>query len=98
MAGTRSNLDVWIKLHGQRKFAKELAASGAELEAMGLKGATAMARFAASGERLKRFGRSWTRNVSLPIAGLGFIAGKMAIDFHQAMSLVQTQAGASAKE
>jgi TP901 family phage tail tape measure protein len=65
---------------------------------MGLKGAQAMARFAASGEKLKKFGKSWTHNVSLPVAGLGFIAGKMAIDFHQAMSLVQTQAGASAKE
>lgn len=98
MAGPRSSVDVFLSLHGQRKFSKEVAASGAELEAMGLKGAQAMAKFAASGERLKSFGKSWTHNVSLPVAGLGFIAGKMAIDFHQAMSLLQTQAGASAKE
>lgn len=94
----RSSIDVFLRLHGQRKFAKELAASGAELEAMGLKGAKAMARFAASGERLKRFGRSWTHNVSLPVAALGVVAGKMSVDFHQAMSLIQTQAGASARE
>lgn len=98
MAGSRSSLDVFLRLHGQRKFAKELSASGAELEAMGLKGAQSMARFAASGEKLKKFGRSWTHNVTLPVAALGAVAGKMAIDFHQSMSLIQTQAGASAKE
>lgn len=98
MAGPRSSIDVFLSLHGQRKFAREVAASGAELEAMGVKGAQAMARFAATGDRLKKFGRSWTHNVTLPVAALGFVAGKMAVDFHQAMSLVQTQAGASAKE
>jgi TP901 family phage tail tape measure protein len=95
---SRDAIDVAIRLHGQRKFAKEVEASAAELESLGVKGAKSISSFAKTSEKLKSFGRSWTRNISLPVAGLGFVAGKMAIDFHQAMSLVQTQAGASAKE
>ena len=95
---SRDAIDVAIRLHGQRKFAKEVEASAAELESLGVRGAKSISSFARTGEKLKSFGRSWTRNISLPVAGLGFVAGKMAIDFHQAMSLVQTQAGASAKE
>jgi TP901 family phage tail tape measure protein len=96
--GPRSSIDVFLKLHGQRKFAKEVAASGAELEAMGLKGAKAMSAFAASGDKLKKFGKSWTHNVSLPVAGLGVVSGKMAMDFDRSMSLIATQAGGSARE
>jgi TP901 family phage tail tape measure protein len=95
---TRSSIDVFLSLHGQRKFSKELAASGAELEAMGVKGARSVARFAASGERLKKFGRSWTHNVSMPLAALGVVSGKMAMDFDRSMSLIATQAGGSARE
>jgi len=98
MAGPSSSIDVFLRLHGQRKFAKEVAASGAELEAMGLKGAKAVASFANSGEKLKRFGKSWTHNVSMPIAALGVVSGKMAMDFDRSMSLIATQAGGSARE
>jgi TP901 family phage tail tape measure protein len=98
MAGRASSIDVFLRLHGQRKFSKELAASGAELEAMGVKGARSIARFAASGARLKQFGRSWTRNVSMPIAALGAVAGGMAMTFDRQMSLISTQAGGSASE
>jgi TP901 family phage tail tape measure protein len=98
VAGRSSSIDVFLSLHGQRKFSKEVAASGAELEAMGLKGAKAMARFAASGEKLKKFGKSWTHNISLPVAGLGVIAGGMAVNFKRQMGLVETDAGGAAKE
>jgi TP901 family phage tail tape measure protein len=98
MAGRADSISVFLKLYGGRKFAKELAASGTELEAMGLKGAKAMSRFAASGERLKKFGRSWTRNVSLPVAGLGVIAAKMALGFGRQMSLISSQAGGTVGE
>lgn len=98
MAGSRSSIDVFLSLHGQRKFAKEVAASGAELEAMGLKGAKSMARFAKSADKLKKFGKSWTHNVSLPVAGLGVVAGYMAVNFKRQMGLVATDAGGTMKE
>lgn len=98
MPGSRSNLDVYLRLHGQRKFAKEVEQSGAELEAMGLKGAKSMAAFAKSAEKLKSFGRSWTRNISLPIAGLGVVAGYAAMNFKRQMGLIATDAGGTAKE
>lgn len=94
----KSSLDVFLSLHGQRKFSKELLAAGNELEAMGLKGAKSMERFARTSDKVKTFGRSWTRNISLPVAGLGVIAGKTAMDFDRSMSLIATQAGGSARE
>ena len=72
----KSDVSVFLRLVGQRKFAKEVAAAGAELEDMGLKGARAMSVFAAQGEKLKKFGRSWTRHVSLPVSLLGAYAVK----------------------
>lgn len=93
-----SSLDVFLRLHGQRKFAKELAASGDELEAMGLKGAKSMSVFAKSADKLKSFGKSWTRHVTLPIAGLAAVAGGMALNFKRQMGLVATDAGGTEKE
>lgn len=98
MAGSRSSIDVFLRLHGQRKFAKEVAASGAELEAMGLRGAKSMAAFAKSADKLKRFGKSWTHNVTLPVAGLGVVSGYMAANFKRQMGLVATDAGGTMKE
>lgn len=98
MAGRSSSIDVFLRLHGQRKFAKEVEASGAELEAMGLKGAKSMSVFAKSADKLKGFGKSWTRHVSLPIAGLAAIAGGMAVSFKRQMGLVATDAGGTARE
>lgn len=86
MASRSGSVDVFLRLHGQRRFAKELAASGAELEAMGVKGASSVARFAAAAPRLKAFGRAWTRNVSLPVAALSVVAGKMAADFDTSLN------------
>ncbi len=91
----KSNLDIFLKLHGQRKFSKELAASGVELEAMGLKGAAAMTRFAASERKLKNFGRSWTRNVTLPtVVGAG-LAVKAAVDWESAFTGVKKTVNAT---
>jgi TP901 family phage tail tape measure protein len=98
MAGPRSSIDVFLRLFGQREFSREVAKSGAELEALGLKGARAMSAFAAQGEKLKKFGKSWTHNVSLPVAGLGVIAGGMAVNFKRQMGLIATDAGGTAKE
>lgn len=65
---------------------------------MGLKGAKSMAAFAKSADKLKKFGRSWTRNVSMPIAGLAAVSGYMAVNFKRQMGLVATDAGGTAKE
>lgn len=49
----KSQLFLFLRLHGQSKFAREVAGSGAALEALGMKGAEAIAKFARSAERLK---------------------------------------------
>lgn len=67
-------------------------ASGARMQkAMG-------ARVSAMGATMGGVGKSMTRNVTLPIIGLGIAADKMADDFEEAMTRVHTQAGASKKE
>jgi hypothetical protein len=50
------------------------------------------------GDQMTGMGRTLTAEVSLPLVGLGVYAMKGAMDFQQAMTLVQTQAGASATE
>ncbi len=62
---------------------------------MGLKGARSMAAFAASSEKLKSFGRSWTRHVTLPVAlGVG-LAAKAAIDWESAFAGVRKTVNAT---
>lgn len=50
------------------------------------------------GKQMESMGRSLSKSVTLPLVGLGAAAVKMSLDFHKSMTLVQTQAGASAKE
>ncbi len=69
---TRHNsIDVFLKLHIQRKFSKETDAAAKSLEAVGMRGAKSIASFAATGEKLKNFGSTMTRGVTLPILGIG---------------------------
>jgi TP901 family phage tail tape measure protein len=76
-----SSIDVFLRLHNQRKFNKELVSSGVVLErALGVKGARAMTSFAAAADKYKSFGRKWTRNVSLPLSLAAGFAVKSAID------------------
>lgn len=98
MASRANSISVFLKLHGQRKFEREVAHAGVELEAMGLKGAKSMASFAATSKKLKSFGSTMTRNVTLPMIGLGVVSGKFASDFDRQASLISTQAGGSARE
>jgi TP901 family phage tail tape measure protein len=82
---TTTSLDVVVRMRNARAFQRDVIKSGAELEAMGLKGANALTKFAAKADRLKSFGKDWSRHVTLPILGLGALAGKVAIDFDKSM-------------
>lgn len=50
-----------------------------------------------AGSGLQSLGGSLTRNVTLPIVGIGVAAAKMASDFQSAMERIHTQAGVSQK-
>lgn len=91
-------MDVFLRLHGQRKFTKELAASATQLEAIGLKGAKSIASFAATSQKLKDFGRSWTRNVTLPTVAVTALAGKAAVDWESAFAGVRKTVNATEKQ
>lgn len=98
MAGRSSSIDVFLRLRGQRQFSKELATSGAHLESMGVRGAKSIAAFAATGDKLKNFGRSWTRNVSLPVAAAVALAGKAAVDWESSFAGVRKTVDATEKQ
>lgn len=50
----------------------------------------------ALGRQMQSTGRNLTRNITLPIAGLGVAATKLAIDFDESMTKIQTLVGISA--
>lgn len=79
-----------LRLRGARSFQRQVATAGAELEALGVKGARSMSSFAAQAGRLKSVGRSMTTGMTLPIVGLGYAAGKVAIDFDKSMRNVNS--------
>jgi TP901 family phage tail tape measure protein len=95
MPARASSIDVRLRLRGQRQFKREVTESTATLEAMGLRGAKALGKFAASSQRLKDFGRTWTRNVSLPLAVGGGLAVKAAIDWESAFAGVRKTVAAT---
>lgn len=91
----KSSVDVFLRLHNQRKFSKELRTAGTDLEQMGLRGARSMVAFANTGDKLKSFGKSWTRNVTLPVGiGVG-LAAKAAIDWESAFAGVRKTVNAT---
>jgi TP901 family phage tail tape measure protein len=59
---------------------------------------TAGARISSVGKKINSVGVSMTRGITLPAVALGGVAAKMAVDFNSAMTRIQTQAGASAKD
>jgi len=95
MAVRASDISVRLKLRGQRQFKRELSESTATLEAMGVRGAKALGAFARQSQRLKDFGRNWTRNVSLPLAVGGGLAVKAAIDWESAFAGVEKTVSAT---
>jgi TP901 family phage tail tape measure protein len=95
MAVRSSDISVRLRLRGQRQFKREVAESTATLEAMGLRGAKALGKFATSSQRLKDFGAAWTRNVSLPLAAGGALAVKAAVDWESAFMGVRKTVDAS---
>ena len=93
-----SFVDVALRLRGARRFQAEVAASTAQLEKMGVAGAASMGAFASKAERFRSAGRSLTTGLTLPIVAVGAVAGKMAIDFSDAINQIETQAGVGAAE
>ncbi len=50
------------------------------------------------GNQMKSVGKSMTRNVSMPLAGIGVASIKLAADFETSMTKIATLVGASAEE
>lgn len=55
-------------------------------------------RMVSMGQSMSRVGSTLTRSVTLPLAASAAVTVKAAMDFDRAMTLIRTQAGASAKE
>lgn len=95
MASRKNSIEVFLRLRDQRRFSKEGAAAAATLETLGLKGAKHVASFAASSAKLKDFGQSWTRHVTVPVTIGAALAGKAAIDWESAFTGVRKTVNAT---
>jgi TP901 family phage tail tape measure protein len=76
-------------MRGARQFNREVQASAAQLEAMGVRGAGAMGKFAMQADKLKNFGRTMSTNVTLPIVAMGALSVKAASDWESAFAGVR---------
>lgn len=85
-----------------RRIEVEIIGSDASLTRALGRSSAQLTGFAKTADRvggsMARTGRMLTRNVSLPIAAVGAIATKMAMDYDTAINHVQALTGASAKQ
>jgi len=85
-----------------RRIEVEIIGDARSLKAALGSSAAGLSTFEKRADRLGRsltgIGRTMTRNVTLPVAGLGAVATKMALDYDTAMNHVQALTGASAKQ
>lgn len=98
MARSSSNIDVALRLRGARKFAKEVDRAGKDLEKMGFRGAESMAKFANQSQKLKDFGKGWTKNVTLPIVAGGAASVMAAAKWESAFAGVRKTVDATESE
>jgi TP901 family phage tail tape measure protein len=85
-----------------RRIEVEILGSSKSLQAALGRSSVAMSgwasRMQSAGSRLQTVGRNLTRNLTLPIVGVGVVAGKMALDYDTAINHVQALTGASMKQ
>lgn len=93
-----SNIDVRLRMRGARQFNREVQASAAQLEAMGVRGAGAMGKFALQADKLKNFGRKMTMGVTLPVAAASALSVKAASDWESAFAGVEKTVDAPRKQ
>jgi TP901 family phage tail tape measure protein len=82
MPTASTTLEILVKLKDEASAAMQ--GLGANLQSVG--------------QSMTSVGKTMTTDITLPLVAFGVWAAKGAIDFQQAMTLVQTQAGASATE
>lgn len=81
----------------QRSLVVNFIGDTAQLEAAFKRVGTGMNGLEATGKRLSSVGSTWTRNVTLPLVGLGVAAAAAAAKFESSMERLHTQAGVSQK-
>jgi TP901 family phage tail tape measure protein len=93
-----SGNELNILITAENTAGPELAAVGAEVEALEKKSSSLGSSFKSVGSNLSSLGSTLSVAVTAPLIGLGLAAVKMGTDFEKNMTLIQTQAGASAQE
>ena len=81
-----------------RASTKDFSAGMAKTRAEILKTQTTANRMANVGGAMSKVGGALTKGITLPVIAGGVAAGYMATKFDDSMTLIQTQAGASAKD
>ena len=86
----RRRIEVEI-IGDERDLVRATQRSGKAVAGMG-------ATMEATGRKMTAVGRSMTRNITLPVVGLGIVATKMNLDFEKAMTNIRALVGASDKQ
>jgi TP901 family phage tail tape measure protein len=85
------NLTIRIRAVGARAAAADISGVAASTRSVGKNVVT-------MGRRIRSLGTDLTHGLTVPIAGVGIAAGKMASDFNAELTRIHTQAGASKKD
>lgn len=76
----------------------EIGAAGGRMAVMTSRANIALGRMKSAGVAMRRVGGNMTRSFTVPLLAIGYGATKLALSFDQDMTMIQTQAGASAGE
>jgi TP901 family phage tail tape measure protein len=91
-------LAVVVKAQGIASTNAQLKSVQANLQKVDAEGIAAGKSMQKSGAMMTSAGKKMTKAVTLPILAIGAASADMALNFGRDMNLIQTQAGASAKE
>lgn len=92
------NITLIVRAVGAREAARQIQATGNAIERTAYNASRASKSLKSMGEQMRGIGSVMTRNITLPIVGVGAAAIKMNRDFNRSMLRIQTQAGVSAKQ
>lgn len=92
------DVDIRLRLLNARGFMRDMRGASAEIRAVGLTGIASAKGLVQTGSALRKIGGTMTTHVTLPIAAGAVALAKYSMDFHQQMTLIQTQTGASGRE
>lgn len=97
-AGNLNRTFAAVEAQSARTMGRLSASTAGAASNMGASMSGAVAAMSAAGTRMRRTGGQLTRNVSLPLAVIGTLGVKTAIDYERSMNVLQAASGATGEQ